>query len=111
MIFKEVCLNRFNFLGVNYDFLSAASKYGTCIWQALVEVLMDNLIILKIRNRTFSRVPLSYPIGKTWSLGECMGWTKRAILGFAIIAPLTSQVDCPWIRGATAIGCLGGTAG
>jgi len=26
MIFKEVCLNRFNFLGVNYDFLSAASR-------------------------------------------------------------------------------------
>ena len=24
---------------------------------------------------------------------------------------LTSQVDCPWIRWATAIGCLGGSAG
>jgi len=32
MIFKEVCLNRFNFLGVNYDFLSAASR----IWNLAI---------------------------------------------------------------------------
>ena len=88
IIFGDVCLNRFILVGVNYDFLSAASRIWNLYLAGLVEVLMDILIVLKIRNRTFPRVSLSYPIGKTWSLGECMGWTKRATLGFAIIAPL-----------------------
>ena len=32
--FGKVCLNRFNFVEVNYDFLSTASRLGACIWQA-----------------------------------------------------------------------------
>ena len=33
-------------------------------------------------------------------LGECMGWTKRAILGFAIIAPLKYIIGYdPWVGG------------
>ena len=32
-------------------------------------------------------------------LGECMGWTKRATLGFAIIAPLKYTIGHgPWGR-------------
>ncbi len=99
MIFGDICLNWFNLVGVNYDFLSAASRIWNLYVAGLVEVLVDILIIWKIRDRKFSGVSLSYPIWKTQSLGECMGWTKRVILGFAIIAPLKDIIGYgPWGR-------------
>ena len=63
MIFGEVCLHRFNFVGVNYDFSMQQVEYGTYLFLAgLVEVFVDILIIWKICDRTFSGVSLSYPI-------------------------------------------------
>ncbi len=99
IIFGEVCLNRFNRAGVNYDFLSTASRLWSLYLAGVVEVFVDILFIWKIRDRTFSRVSLSYPIWKTRSLGECMGWTKRAIWWLAIIAPLKDIIGYgPWGR-------------
>ena len=53
MIFGEVCLNRFNFGGVNYDFLSASSRIWNLFLAGLVEVLLDILIIWKANTRSY----------------------------------------------------------
>ena len=39
-------------MGVNYDFISASSRIWNLYLAGLVEILMDILIIWKIRNRT-----------------------------------------------------------
>jgi len=99
IIFGEVCLNWFNFVEVKYDSLSTASRLWSLYLAGVVEVFVDILFIWKISDRTFSRVSLSYPIWKTRSLGECMGWTKRATLGFTIIVPLKYIIGHgPWGR-------------
>ena len=55
IFFGEVCLNRFNFVDVNYDFLSTASRLWS-LYSAGYYVYLENT------RRTFSRVSLSYPI-------------------------------------------------
>ena len=63
MIFGEVCLHRFNFVGVNYDFFNPASR----IWNLVIfgrpgRSLCGYSDYLEIRDLTFSGVSLSYPI-------------------------------------------------
>ena len=97
--------------------------------QGRVKVLVDILIIWKLCDRSFFRASLAYyPILKTWSLGACMHGMDEAISGLQLLhhrnvwyvivdgfwgraaSNYTSQVDCPWIWGVTAMGCLCGTA-
>ena len=78
MIFEEVCLDRFNFGGVNYDFLSAASRIWNLYLAGLVGVLLDILIIWKIRDRTFSRV---IPNLKDTVFGGVYGMDETSDLG------------------------------
>ena len=78
IIFGEVCLDRFNFVGVNYDFLSVASRIWNLYLAGLVDVLLDILIIWKIRDR-FVVIPNLkdtvfggvYGMDETSDLGVC----------------------------------------
>ena len=90
-------LNRFNFVGLNYDFLSAASRLWSLYSAGVVEVFVDILFIWKIRDRTFSRVSLSYPANlKDTVFG---GVRNDRFGGFAIIAPLKAIIGYgPWGR-------------
>ncbi len=115
---------------MNYDSLSTASRLWSLYLAGVVEVFVDILFIWKISDRTFSRVSLSYPILKDTVFGGVYGMDETSDFGvcnYCAIeryhrpgtvlggeqqtSSLTSQVDCPWIRGAAAISCLGGTTG
>ena len=101
-------------------------EYGTCIWQAwskscwIFWLFGKYAIVLSLVFLCHTQFERHGLWGSVWdgrnerfgvsqllrhwkiSSGTVLGGEKQT---------LTSQVDCPWIRGAMAIGCLGGTTG